>query len=201
MRKTHKRLTEEEWLDVKTMVCSGENAATVARSFGIAESTVGARKRKEGWRVEESPKRELVALARTPEDTLPHKAIAPDPLKRELVALTRPEDRETLPHKATPEDLENQPLANLLEIAQTSPERFQEAVGAYLEGLMAQGIADIPPPRTISELAKLNSMIRQTRGLDSKTATGGLFDPVRPLRRATVTLVDAEPDPLDGFEV
>ena len=97
----------------------------------------------------------------------------------------------------------------LVEIARETPERFDQAAGEFAQAMVALGMREVPAPRTISELVKWETLRRQFFKLDKRDQTaGGLFDPVAPVRRGrvvdaeeTVRPQEAEPDPLDGFEV
>lgn len=147
-----------------------------------------------GWVVSEAPKCKLVALTQDPKEDLPGKVNPPD---------------NSRPHGMLAEqDPNNQQLTilarDLLEAAQTAPDRFDQTAGAFAQAMVAAGMAQIPPPRTVGELVKWEGLRRQFLALDVKTSVGGLFDPVRPFRRATGVTVEADPagpDPLEGFEV
>ena len=82
---------------------------------------------------------------------------------------------------------------NLLTVSRSDPSAFDEAAGDFAQAMVAEGMATVPPPRTIGELVKWESLRRQYKRLDDKTVAGGLFDPVRPIRRTSGPVVEAEP--------
>ena len=170
--------------------------AEVAEAFGISVSAIHARSNSEQWPTPLRLKRKKAALARDakqeyPDQVTKDSAQAPD---------------QSL---STPESAQNTHLAklaqDLLTVARAEPERFDQAAGEFAQAMVAAGLAQVPPPRTIGELTKWETLRRQYKGLDKKEQAGGLFDPVRPIRRTTGNIVEAETpppeDPMAGFEV
>ena len=95
-------------------------------------------------------------------------------------------------------------LEALQAAAGANPQAFQKALAGCAEVLIAAGLENISPPRTVGELGKWNDIYRKASGLDGNRS-GGDFKFVRPLRslrRGPVVEVEEIPDdPLDGFEI
>lgn len=204
-------MTEAEWGQVRKFVCAGQKLAEVAEAFNVSQNTIRARSATEQWPTPNREDRRRRRLARECEKQQPDKVASSQeyPGKRNLGEAKNPPD---LPDQSlsTPESDQNHHLAKLaqelLTVVRESPDRFDQSAGDFAQAMVAAGLAQVPAPRTISELAKWEQLRRQFKGLDQKGGqAGGLFDPFRPVRRATGNVVEAETpppdDPMAGFEV
>ena len=95
---------------------------------------------------------------------------------------------------------------DLLAAADASPKEFHDVFARLAQAVIALSASNIPPPRTVGELAKMSDMFRKASGLDGVHPGKGCgFFPHMPiLRRGSVPVVDVEEvaeDPLEGFEI
>lgn len=78
-------------------------------------------------------------------------------------------------------------LSVLQNLDKTDPEKFQTALADLLEDKLLEGLADMPPPRSIKDAMTLNSMVRKIRRLDEVKGSTGMSVFVSPLRSVTRT--------------
>ncbi len=83
-----------------------------------------------------------------------------------------------------------------LALVESPPADFQAAFAAVAQAAIAEGIKDVPAPRSVKELATWFDLWRKAAGLDAKTGPQGNAPLVNPLRtvsrRSGGAVVDAE---------
>jgi len=96
--------------------------------------------------------------------------------------------------------------AALLELVAAPPADFQAAFAAVAQAAIAEGVRDVPAPRSIKELATWFDLWRKAAGLDAKAGPQGnapLVNPLRTVSRRAGAVVDVEPvdvAPVPGSE-
>lgn len=86
----------------------------------------------------------------------------------------------------------------LLDFAAAPPADFQKALAAYAQAAIAEGVVDIPAPRSSKELATMVGIWGKASGLDAKQGHGGnapLVNPLRTVSRRAGPVVEASPVP------
>lgn len=91
-------------------------------------------------------------------------------------------------------------LQPVREAVDLSPDEFQKATVLPLQKLFAEGLANLPAPRTVKEVAAVQGMIRKAANLDRDTGTGlpqGLVPFLRPIGRRVLdveaSVMEADP--------
>lgn len=181
----------------------GGSVAVLAEQFGITPGAITNRSMRELWptparkRQREADARKA-ALAAVEVET---------PGIRPASALTRQSKQQGITphsqgrHKVNTDSDDPEPLiaTNLLEqlasICECPPQEFQSALARVLQAAIATGLAEIPKPRSIKDLATLVSLHSKTAGLDKVTAGAKdvpLVSPLRTVSRASAAVVMAE---------
>ena len=116
---------------------------------------------------------------------------------------TIPESRHTNHDKIVASPLSRFHSA-LLDLVASPPADFQAAFAAVAQCAIAEGVRDVPAPRSIKELATWFDLWRKAAGLDAKAGTPGSSPLVNPLRTvsrrsgAGVTVEAVEVVPVPG---
>ncbi len=89
--------------------------------------------------------------------------------------------------------------AALMALVDSPPADFQAAFAGVAQAAIAEGLPEIPAPRSIKELATWFDLWRKAAGLDIKEKSAGITPLVNPMRtvsrRAGSQVIDAEPLP------
>lgn len=169
-------LNHAEWAIIKARYVKGEFGASLAKEYGISGSAVSQKAKRDGW-------------VRNPEGI--GVAVAAAPVRRER----RKSSPDTMIRANPSENVQNATLAMPEIPANATPEQFQSILGAFVQSLMVQGLANIEPPRNLAELEKLNAIHRKAAGLDKVNTGNGaspLVAPMRTVSRRPVDVVTVE---------
>lgn len=182
------------WAEVRKRICNGQSMVSVAKVYGMTRQAIRNRAEKECWpvpRVLEAQRRELeesgMLAPVEKEITLPHKVESVDSLQMQESCVKPPESPISRFHAA------------LMSLVESPPADFQAAFAGVAQAAIAEGLPEIPAPRSIKELATWFDLWRKAAGLDLKEKTAGITPLVNPMRtvsrRAGGMTVEVDPVP------
>lgn len=182
------------WAEVRKRICNGQSMVSVAKAYGMTRQAIRNRAEKECWpvpRVLEAQRRELeesgMLAPVEKEVTLPHKVEAVNSLQMQQSCDKPPESAVSRFHSA------------LIALIDSPPADFQKAFAGVAQAAIAEGLPEIPAPRSIKELATWFDLWRKAAGLDIKEKSIGVSPLVNPMRtvsrRAGSAVVDIDPSP------
>jgi hypothetical protein len=178
-------ITKAQWREAETLAVQGTKYEEIALRFGIAVVTLRQRARTHDWQTPGRIARKKRMADQGVVQAAPETVTKATGGKVTSAAL--------VPHQEA-----------LRATAGVNPKAFQNALANWAEALIAEGAPNIPPPRSVAELNKLNDLYRKASGLDGNHASGRVpFIRVMPsLRRGpAVEAEEIEADPLDGFVI
>ena len=100
--------------------------------------------------------------------------------------------------------LSPQDLATIKEAATLPPEEFQRALAPAYQTLMVKGLANVPTPQTLKELATAQKLFREAAGLDQKDKGAlpmGLVAYMRPTGKRTLEVEAVQVAEVDEFGI
>lgn len=184
----------ETWIEVKRKACSGVPFTSLSRDYGMSRQAIRNRSIAENWplpevlaerrRVNGARAEAAAALKEAGGDALPDKV---------NTELTQPDCNKT------PESPISRFHLALQSLVESPPADFQAAFAGVAQAAIAEGLPEIPAPRSIKELATWFDLWRKAAGLDIKEKSAGITPLVNPMRtvsrRAGGVVIEAEPLP------
>ena len=163
----------------------------LAEQYGVHYKTVQARAKREQWQTPGRVRREKREGAE----------VTPNLGEAKFLSTPYTENKNhsknLTPAQSAPNSLKAM-KARLAASAGTDPQAFQAALAGLAEDLIAEGMRDLEPPRTVSEAAKLNDLVRKARALDKGPGTESAhIRPMRSLSRQPAIEVTPEPEPFE----
>ena len=173
------------WVLIRDAIEGGLPIPRAAERFGVKGETIKGRAKREKWA---SPGR----VARGDVGPAPSKSKDGLTQTGSFVAQSDP----------NPEQLILSKLEKLRNAAGSDPKVFQELLAEIAEDKLAAAMEELDP-RSVSEVARLNELIRRNRGFDAKAgAPQGFVRPLRTLTRQPALEIDITPaGPLDDFPI
>ena len=190
IRKKPTILSPAQWAGIRARAEAGEMQSTLALQYGLHVKTVQLRAQREDW---QTPNR-LQAKARKAK----REGVTPLSENTESSELTETGGKLVSPANQSPPNSLKAMKARLAASAGTDPQAFQAALAGLAEDLIAEGMRDLEPPRTVSEAAKLNDLVRKARALDKGPgADTAHIRPMRSLSRQPAIDVAPAPEPFE----
>ena len=201
----------ETWIEVKRKACSGVSFVSLSRDYGMSRQAIRNRSIAESWplpevlaerrRVNGARAEAAAALKESGGDALPDKVntlqMQQSCVNLETGLSSKPDSPISRFHAA------------LMALVDSPPADFQAAFAGVAQAAIAEGLPEIPAPRSIKELATWFDLWRKAAGLDIKEKSAGITPLVNPMRtvsrRAGSQVIEAEPLPgtpeFDAWEV
>ncbi len=184
----------ETWLRIRGEACKGVSFPTLARLYGPSAQVIANKAKNEQW---PTPRR----LKNQRREAGLADDVAPDESKRSL-AFVPDVDNSPEMHKICDKPPES-PISRfhlaLQSLVESPPADFQAAFAGVAQAAIAEGLPEIPAPRSIKELATWFDLWRKAAGLDIKEKSAGVTPLVNPMRtvsrRAGGVVVDVDPVP------
>ncbi len=142
-----RRYPDKLWKEVETRACTGIGLQALSDAYGISVATINDRSKRFKWM---TPGR----LARQRKAALSGKK---ESVGEEIEKHALAEQR-SLPA----------PVAAVVALAHASPAEFNAAFAKAAQYFIAQGIQNMPAPRTLADLRTWNEIHRKAAGLDAK---------------------------------
>ncbi len=202
--KTGTRYSLETWAEIRRKVCAGMTAREASTIYGPTPQVITNRSRNEQWptkhRLRVKQRESGIADDAAPDESKHSLAFAPAPANSLQMqeSCNKPPD--------SPISRFHLALQSLVE---SPPADFQAAFAGVAQAAIAEGLPEIPAPRSIKELATWFDLWRKAAGLDIKEKSAGITPLVNPMRtvsrRAGSQVIEAEPLPgtpeFDAWEV
>jgi len=190
-RRKQNRLSPVVWEDIRARAESGVALNKLAEQYGCHYKTIVARSKREGWM---TPGK-IRTAKRLGLEVTPLSVITESP--EHTRTLDKNHSKNLTPAQSAPNSLKAM-KARLAASAGTDPQAFQAALAGLAEDLIAEGMRDLEPPRTVSEAAKLNDLVRKARALDKGPgADTAHIRPMRSLSRQPAIDVAPAPEPFE----
>ena len=190
MVRARQTIPEDVWGRVRHAVEGGMSAPLAADRYGIKVDTIRRRSKRDGWRTASRVAREAGGVAPSKSYFVPQSEGTDEGNNATKSQMQQSRVMDTL-------------LERLASQAGNDPKAYQSTLSEIAEAMLAAGLADMEPPRTVSEAARLNELIRRNHGFDAKAgAPAGFVRPLRTLtRQPTIDVDPAEPDSVDDFPI
>ena len=192
--KTGSRYSLETWAEIRRKVCAGMTAREASSLYGPTPQVITNRSRNEQWPTPfrlKAKQREAGEMG----------VAALDECKHSLASVpVAPNETQSQPDCNNPSE---SPIsrfhAALMALVDSPPADFQAAFAGVAQAAIAEGLPEIPAPRSIKELSTWFDLWRKATGLDIKEKSAGITPLVNPMRtvsrRAGSQVIDAEPLP------
>jgi hypothetical protein len=163
-----RRYPDAVWQEVEKRACAGIPLQTLSDAYGIGMATINDRSKRYAW-----PTPARLARRRGAGGCPGKAAIVAVGLRGQML----PGEREN--QAAVPEC-----VAALAALASDPPAAFQAALVPVMQNLLARGLQNIAPPRTVADVKTLTEIHRRASGLDARDVGRGLvlINPMRPVR-------------------
>lgn len=181
----------ETWERIKAEACKGASYPALARLFGPSPQVIANRAKNEQW---PTPLRLAKRRRENGETGNGDEVALPKSKVRRLSAPVIHNNHEK-DEQLTKDSISRLHTA-LLALVESPPADFQAAFAAVAQAAIAEGVRDVPAPRSIKELATWFDLWRKAAGLDAKAGAPGNAPLVNPLRtvsrRSGGAVVEAE---------
>lgn len=176
---------KETWKLARQAIENGELYPDCAARLGIKLTTLRRRAAKEKW---ESPSRRIMKKAEVEGDTR-----APEISKVSRIGENEAESQLQLSRI-------NEHREKLIAAAKTGPEAYLKALESWGQDAIAEGIPDIPAPRTLGELKTVVDILEKARKMTNADADKRGIRSLPSLSRGHI--IDADPIPeVEGFRI
>lgn len=182
---TNHRIPFKTWQKIKIRVCAGEDHRTVAKDFKVEPWQIANKSNHEKWPTKGRLRRSGSASGELSD--------------REKGASSTPSEQVTQEKNVPQGEKSLTPSISWDSLLNAPPELFQVELGKFMQGLIAEGLPSIAPPRNISELKTYVEIWRKCSGLDVKAGGDGktpLVNPMRTVSRRSAKVVDVEDFPI-----
>jgi hypothetical protein len=163
-----RRFPDAVWREVEKRACAGIPMQTLSDAYGIGMATLNDRSKRFAWQTPARLARKRGAGSR--EGTA---VIVAGGIRGRML----PGEREN--QAAVPDC-----VTALAACADGPPAAFQAALVPVMQHLLARGLQNIAPPRTVADVKTLTEIHRRASGLDARDVGRGLvlINPMRPVR-------------------
>ncbi len=186
--------SKETWAEIRKQVELGMTSLRASELYGPKAQVIYNRSRQEKWDTPQRRKklRREAGLSGegAPQETEPENLASPKNFNSDLLQqdCNKP-----------PESPISRFHAALISLVESPPADFQQAIAGVAQAAIAEGLPEIPAPRSIKELATWFDLWRKAAGLDIKEKSAGITPLVNPMRtvsrRAGGAVVDVDPVP------
>lgn len=197
--KPQMRFPSETWARIKAEACAGVSYPVLSSRYGPQKQVISNRAKAEQW-----PTPARLARRRKEMDGMGNGVgAAPAESNPKQSAPITKDNQRNLVANATNSLLQvtcDSPISRfqsaLLALVAAPPADFQSAFAGVAQAAIAEGIRDVPSPRSIKELSTWFDLWRKSSGLDAKASAPGnvpLVNPLRTVSRRAGPVVDAVP--------
>ena len=167
----------ETWLRIRGEACKGVSFPTLSRLYGPSAQVIANKAKNEQW---PTPRR----LKNQRREAGLADDVAPDESKHSLAFDPAPANSLQMQESCNkpPDSPISRFHAALQSLVESPPADFQQAFAGVAQAAIAEGLPEIPAPRSIKELATWFDLWRKAAGLDLKEKSAGITPLVNPMR-------------------